>query len=378
MIERKLKILHFSIANTKSGVTQYILNQWKFIDRTKFFFDFVTFSKELDYAEELLAEGCKIHYVSVYAEKDEKLFCEEIRKIFEEGYDVVHLHTSNWSRFILEELAKEAGIPKIIIHSHSSDVHNTFGKTLEKAREIHSFMREQLNTDVATDFFACSNKAAEWLYGDSIPKEKVIIIKNAIDIDRFTFDEVKREQTRKELKIDKDFVIGHVGRFEYQKNHDFLIRFFLRVCKSVKDVKLILVGDGSLRNKIEMEVEEHGIKDRVIFLGKTNEVEKYYQAMDLFVLPSHFEGFCIAAIEAQTADLPCLISQNVDSETKIIEKCELLELDEELWYERTMRIYESKNIASRECKKEFFKQEGFDIRESVKSLEKLYLGINES
>lgn len=373
ILDKKVRILHFSVANTKGGITQYILNQWKFIDKMKFQFDFVTFSKQLDFEYDLVSEGCKVYYVSTYAEQDERLFCEEIGEIFSHGYDVVHLHTSNWSRFLLEDLAKEAGIPKIIIHAHNSDIHNTYGKTKEDARKLHFSMREKLNVDVATDFWACSESASEWLYGNSIPKHKIVLLKNAVDINRFTFEQTKREQIRRELQIENDFVIGQIGRFEHQKNHEFMIRVFAELCKKVKDVKLLLIGDGSLRQKIMQMVEEVGIEENVIFLGKRDDIEKYYQAIDLFVLPSFFEGLCIAAVEAQVADLPCLMSENVDLETKITEKCELLELEEQLWYTRILELYKTRKTSVRQNRKALFTGNGFDIRDAIKILEELYL-----
>lgn len=172
MENRKIRVLHFSIANTKSGVTQYIMNHWQFIDRSKFHFDFATFSKKLDDEESIIREGSRVYHIETYAEANEEKFCDEVSGILKNNYDIVHLHTSNWSSVLLERLAREAYIPKIIIHSHNSNVHNSYGKSREEAVEKHLWMREKLTEDLATDYWACSWKAAEWLYGDRIPKER--------------------------------------------------------------------------------------------------------------------------------------------------------------------------------------------------------------
>ncbi len=372
MENRKIRVLHFSIANTKSGVTQYIMNHWQFIDRSKFHFDFATFSKKLDDEESIIREGSRVYHIETYAEANEEKFCDEVSGILKNNYDIVHLHTSNWSSVLLERLAREAYIPKIIIHSHNSNVHNSYGKSREEAVEKHLWMREKLTEDLATDYWACSWKAAEWLYGDRIPKEKIAIMKNAIDADKFLFDQLFREQHRKAFGLDGSFVIGHIGRFEYQKNHEFLIKVFAGLKDEISNARLVLIGDGSLWRNMEEMIEEYDLEDQVLLCGKQAEIEKWYQAMDVFVLPSWFEGLPLSLIEAQTADLPCLVSEHVSKEVEISGHCHFLRLDEELWRLELKKIYR-KGKRERCNMKQIISRAGYDLESEIKVLEKMYL-----
>lgn len=171
---KKIRVLHFTIANTGGGITKFVLRLWKYIDRERFQFDFVTMSNYLDFAEELEAEGCKIFYLSTYAEDDREQFIKEVTEILDYGYDIVHLHTSWWRGFLLEDIACKKKVPKIIVHSHNTDVHIKENQSREDARKLHFKQRELLTEDKATDFIACSEDAAEWLYGDKISKIKYI------------------------------------------------------------------------------------------------------------------------------------------------------------------------------------------------------------
>ena len=280
---RKIKILHFTLANTGSGVTQFMLNLWEHIDRERFHFDFVTMSSYLDYAEELEKTGSRIYYVKTYAETDREGFEKEISTILDNGYDAVHLHTSWWRGFALEEIAKKKGVPRIIIHSHNSDVHIGENQSREEARKLHEEQRELLNDDMATDFLACSGKAADWLYGNNIAKERIQIIPNAVDTDAFIFNPSVRVKYRREMNLENSFVIGHVGRFAYQKNHEFLIDVFAEVVKLRSDARLLLVGIGALEDQIKEKVQKLGISEQVMFLGKRNDMNYLMQAMDLCV-----------------------------------------------------------------------------------------------
>lgn len=296
-IMSKIKVIHFTIANSGGGITKYILRLWKYIDRSKFQFDFVTMSKTLDFAEELEKEGCKVYYLSTYAEDDREQFELEVRKILKDGrYDVMYLHTSWWRGFVLEEIGKEVGIPKIIVHSHNTNVHIRENQSREAAINLHYQQREFLSEDIATDFLACSAEAADWLYGNKISREKIEIIPYAIELEEYQFNLQVREEYRKKLGIKDEFVIGHVGRFAFQKNHDFLIEVFKEIVKINDNVKLLLIGIGELEDTIKDKVNNLGLKDKVIFTGKREDINCLMQAMDLFAFPSRFEGFGIVLI----------------------------------------------------------------------------------
>lgn len=303
------KIIHFSLANTKSGITQYVLNNWNHIDKSKFQFDMVTFGGKLDFQNKVESEGCKVFYVKNRAEDNLEEFNHEILQIFSQGYDAVHLHTSYWKSFELEKLAKQAGISKIIVHSHNTAVFDDNAR--EEKEKQHYRMLEGLSPNIATDFWACSKVAAKWLYADKIPENRIILLKNAVDTDMFAYNEQQRKAYRKKLDWENKFIIGHVGRFSYQKNHEFLIKIFQQVTCVNKDVRLLLIGRGPLEPVIQSMIKKYGLEEKVYFAGAREDVNNWLQAMDLLCLPSRFEGFPIVAVEAQAAGVPLILSDAI-------------------------------------------------------------------
>ena len=371
-MDKKIKVLQFPIAASKGGITQYVLKNWKYIDKSRFQFDFATMSKELDFAAELEKEGCRVYYISCYAEENERRFIDEFREILRKGeYDIVHLHTKQWKSFNVEKLAREAGIKKIIVHSHSTGI-DTIDEDKRKAEILlHDKMKNELTEDIATDFWACSQKAAEFLFGNKIPKERIKIMNNAIELEQFRYNKMVREKTRKEFGIEDKFVVGHIGRFAYQKNHEFLIEMFAELCRKEKNAVLLLAGDGELRDAMQKKVADLGIKDRVIFAGYRSDVNKLLQAMDIFCFPSYFEGLGISLIEAQAADLPCLCSEAIPKETKILKRFWRLRLDKGIWVEK---IITSCGENAREGREKDMKECGYDIRVQIRNIEKEYRG----
>lgn len=364
----KKKIIHFSLANTKGGITQYILNNWKHIDKEKFQFDVVTFGGKLDFQEQLKAEGCKVFYVKSRAEDDLENFRSEISQIFLNSYDAVHLHTSYWKSFELEKLARQAGIPRIIVHSHNTAVFDDDGR--EEKEKQHYQLRDQLAIDIATDYWACSKAAAEWLYADKIPQEKIHIVHNAIDVSKFAFCGTKRREIRQWLGWEDNLVIGHVGRFSYQKNHIFLIEVFKEVVKKNEDARLVLIGKGPLEKEIKTLVERYNLTDKVYFVGVRDDVHCWLEAMDLFVLPSRFEGLPIVAIEAQASGVKCLVSDTITKETAVTDHISFLPLDKSTWIKEILS--EKINEKNRKQYAEQVMHAGYDINSYIKTLENMY------
>lgn len=369
---RKIHVLQFSITNSGSGVTQYVLNNWKYINHSVFQFDFVTFSPSLDFEEQLLAEGCQVFHVKNRAEDNLDEFRKEIRDILKNGYDVIHLHTSFWKSLYMEELAKEAQIPRIIIHAHNSGVFDDDNR--EKKERKHEFIKSQINTDIATDFWACSWKAADFLYGEQIPKDKIRIMNNAIDLDNFRYDKSIRNSYRKELGLENCFVIGHVGRFSYQKNHKFLIDMFNEVSKKKKDARLMLIGKGPLEDELKEQVKSYGIEKLVLFLGKREDVNMLYNAMDVFCLPSFFEGFPIVAVEAQANGLPCFISDCLDEAIRMDNQCVALGIENNMEWVSKIEHFDHQSFCRKNSNTKL--NHSYDIREQIIILQDAYLGRN--
>lgn len=368
---KKIKVLQMPIANAGGGITHYVLQNWRFIDRSRFHFDFVTMEKKLDFADELLSQGCSINYLSERPQANRELFTEEISKILDAGYDAIHLHTSEWTGYLVEEIAIEKRIPIIIVHSHNSGVTkaDADGK-YERILRDHYRLRDEFHEGLATHFFACSSRAADWLFGEQIPREKIQIMKNAIDVKQFDYEPSSRMRLRNTLGLDIYTVFGHVGRFVYQKNHEFLLRLFSKISKDIENARLLLVGDGILTDDMRRLARELGIDRKVLFLGRRNDVHELMQAMDAFLLPSHFEGLPIVLVEAQTSGLRCYVSRNVTTEVGLTDNIEFLPLDIGVWSNRIVSDFTEPQPRCGYAKE--VADAGYSIQKQILQLEAVY------
>jgi glycosyltransferase involved in cell wall biosynthesis len=368
---KKIKVLQFPVSDTKGGVTQYALQNWRFIDKSKFQFDFATRSKSLDFAEEILSQGCKIHNFTCSSEENEVQFIKEINNILNDNYDVIHLHTLFWKGTLVEKIAMQRGCPKVIIHAHNSMV-DVIDETKRKNYvKTHNYYRNLISLNDATNFCACSKDAANWLFGPQIPRERIQILNNAIDLHNYSFSPSIREITRHELNLDGYYVLGHIGRFEYLKNHDMLIDIFKEVYKIIPNARLMMVGGGVLEDTIRQKVIDYGLEKAVMFMGKRNDVPKLLQAMDLFLLPSRFEGLGLALVEAQAAGLKCITSKNTPSEVEITPNIIFAPESITEWVDHildTIKSYKRKNTDK------YILGAGYDLNTQIKVVEKLYAG----
>lgn len=369
----KIRILHFPIRNSNGGVTRNAMKYWKYIDHNKFQFGFATCSPKLDFEKDITKQGCEIHYISCYAEQNSEQFKRELREILLRGYDAIHINTNWWKSFCAEQVAKEIGIKLILVHARNSFVDVNDAVKREKEIAEHEKYKALFSEEIATHFMACSNEAADFLFGSQIPREKIKIFHNALDIDRYTYDKEKRESIRSKLNVEDKFIIGNVGRISYQKNHEFLIDIFYEVQKKVDNAVLILIGDGELKSKVREKVYEYGITDKVLFLGEKNNVEDYLQVMDIFVFPTRFEGLPNALVEAQASGLKCLCSTNVTKEVKLTDNVIFLDLEKEKWVDSILQYLDGYKRVKTD---EQIRAAGYDIRCEIKELEKIYLSVN--
>lgn len=368
----KRRILQFPLAAAKGGVTQYVLNLWKNIDRSVIQFDFVTFSRELDFEEELLREGCRVYHMSCYPEADEEQFRREFGEVLDYGYDAIELHTSYWKNTIMEEMARRYGIQKIILHAHSTGIAASLSdQQMDAAKKLHYKIRDGVNDDLADRFLACSWEAADWLYGSQIPRNQISIITNTIDTEKYKFNKERREQKRSELNLTDKYVIGHVGRLEKEKNHKFIVDIFSQVHARIPQAVLILVGDGSCKKEIEEQIAYLKIEKCVILAGKRDDISDYLQVMDFFVFPSLFEGFGLALLEAQCCGLYCIGSTNVPSDAFVTRYARQISLKKpESWI---YAIEEAAKGYIRESQHAVLKKKGYDVSDQIKLLEKIYM-----
>lgn len=284
-LDEKIIVAHIMGKWNGGGVESVVMNYYKNIDRNRIQFHFLCDEDSTDIPyEEIEKLGGKVIVIPPY----QKLFKyqKELYRIFKENnYKIIHSHINALSVFPLR-IAKKAGVPIRIAHSHSTSNKKEWKKNILK------MILRPFSKLYANNYFACTEYAGKWLFGKKVVERKELnVINNAIDLKKFEFNENIREDLRKELGIKEDtLIIGHVGRFMKQKNHEFLIDVFEKAIKQDDNIYLILVGQGPLEDKIKEMAKEKGIEDKILFLGQRNDVNKLYQAMDIFVLPSLYEG----------------------------------------------------------------------------------------
>lgn len=350
------------------GVEAVIMNYYRNIDRSKIQFDFICDSDSTNIPyEEIEKLGGRVILCPPY----QKFFKyqKELKKIFKKNkYKIVHSNINALSVFPLRA-AKKAKIPVRIAHSHSTSNKKEWKKNIVK-NVLRPFSKKY-----ATDYFACTEHAGRWLFGDkTFDKGLVTVINNGIDVEQYKFNKKTREEKRKELNLkDTDLVIGHIGRFMKQKNHEFLIDIFNELHKQNNNYKLMLIGQGPLENEIKQKVKDLGIEDSVMFLGQKSDANKYYQAMDVFLFPSLYEGLGMVMIEAQCSGLPCIASTEVPIIAKVSDKTYFIGLDQPIsdW---TSKVKEVIN-RDRKVDLELVRKTGYDIKTEANKLEKKYIDL---
>ncbi|NCA91672.1 glycosyltransferase family 1 protein, partial [bacterium] len=315
-----------SSLNQGSGVMGVVMNYYRNLDREKICYDFLCFSKaETSYKKEIEEMGGKVYFFTkptlnglLTAKKDLKnFFCEKGK-----DYSIIHIHEVLVVNILYPHI-KKCTNAKIIAHAHSTKFSDTVVKSLRNKMLC-------LGAAKKVDYcFACSEEAGKTFFGKKIVNNKKFrVITNAIDLKKYVFEENVRENYRKDLRIDNDaIVIGHVGRFSEEKNHLFLIELIEQLNKLSSRYKLLLVGDGALKKNIESTVSEKKLSESVIFTGNRKDVPKILNSMDIFVLPSLFEGVPVVAIEAFANGLPCILSDRITKALKINDNVKYLSID---------------------------------------------------
>lgn len=365
-MDEPIRVLHVLGALNRGGAEAFIMNVYRNIDRGKIQFDFVIHTKErCDYVDEIINMGGRIYYVPKYKGINHFDYINKWREFYKSHreYKVVHGHMRSTASIYLK-IAREFGITTIA-HSHSTS--SGFG--------IEAIVKNMMQIPIKyiSDYlFACSNDAGKWLFKKKINSSNFFVVKNGIDVNRYIFKNKIREKMRAEFKIDNDtFVIGHVGRFSYAKNHEFLINVFYEYNKLDTKCKLLLVGNGPEIDKIHEIVNRLKLADKVIFTGVRDDVPNVLQAMDFFVFPSRFEGLGIAAIEAQTSGLFCIVSDNIPNEVKVTNNVKFMALKRgaEEW---ANYIFKNKNYKRTNLIDSVI-EAGYNIKTTVDFLQDIYL-----
>ena len=348
------------------GVESVVMNYYKNIDRTKVQFDFLVESTSKIIDKEMIESmGGRVKIIPPYSNPFH--YMKSLKKLFkQEQYDIVHSNMNTLSVFTLRA-AKKAGIKVRIAHSHSHPVPNK----KEWKRTILKNLLTPFSKRYATHFFACSEAAARGLFGNKlVDKGDVAIINNAIDINRFKFDNLIRKKIRNEYRLTDKFVVGHIGRFAFAKNHDFLVDIFYEIQLINENSMLLLVGDGPLRESIIQKINKLSLKDKVLFIDTTSTPEYFYQCMDCFLLPSLYEGLPVVGVEAQVNGLKCYFSDVITKEVKISDNITFLSIKQNA--SKWAKIITDDFSTSKTVRREFLETEKFDIAYQSKKLVSLY------
>lgn len=363
-----IRILHMIGSLNIGGSQMMIMNLYRNIDREKIQFDFILdHPKQLYFAEEVETLGGKIFFMPEFTGINLQRVKKAWNNFFKEHpeYKILHSHVRSYASLYIP-IAKKHGL-KTIIHSHSTS--NGKGITSIVKRVMQYPLRYQ-----ADYLIACSNEAGQWLYGKkACLKDNYFFLPNAIDTTKYRYSEDIANKYRDEFGLVDKFVIGHVGRLHEVKNHMFLLAFFAEVSKRRSDAMLLLVGDGDLRSSIEAKIKELQIENRVILAGSRGDVAAIMSAMDVFVLPSLYEGLPVTVVEAQAAGLHCLISNCITEDVDISELVERLPInDTGAWIERILSMDVNRIDVMPKIK-----QAGFDVSETATKLTEFYETIGE-
>lgn len=308
-----MRILHVLVGLQRGGIETFLINIYKKIDKSKIQFDFlITDNRSSDYMNFIEKNGGRIYSYTSRRNGIIKNYKTALSFFInhKETYTIVHFHLSSLSNIAPIYAAKKAQIKNIIIHSHSS---NASGIILHKI--IH-FLNKKIIIYLADYFFSCSLNAASWMYPEKIiNSSKFSIINNGIDLEKFEFNLKSRKNIREKLNISDDvFLLGHIGRFSYPKNHSFLIDVFSELVKVVPRSILVLVGEGPDLNKVRDKIINLNLSNKVIICGVTDKVPQLLSSFDLLLMPSRYEGFPVVLVEAQASRLPCYISDVITRE----------------------------------------------------------------
>ena len=378
-MDKKIKVLEISLVSHNSGgVEKFLADVFRYVDHGRFQIDFLSpdGGSYTPYMNEIIAKGGNILDLNIDRINpiDKIRYNLKLYRFFKKhDYDIVHINSGAFL-FCLQvaAVAKMCGIKSVITHCHSNV---DYSKT--KSFIIHR-LKPTLE-DLSDKMAACSKVAAESIFTKtSVEDGKVVIIHNGIETEAIRFDEEKRTQVKQELDLNDSIVYGHVGRFAPEKNHRFLIDVFYEICKIQDSAKLLLVGEGDIKEDIVSMVKEKGLVDKVAFLGRRDDVKDILNAMDAFLMPSMWEGLPIAAIEAQANGLRVFCSSEVPAETGFTELFVQISLNKTAkeWAEIiTGNVVETDPVRRIEYA-DIAEEKGFNIRKTAKEVTALYESVN--
>lgn len=359
-----IRVLHILQRMEAAGVQTLLMSIYRKIDRNKVQFDFLVHYKTPQFFDDEVKKlGGKLYRLSFREDYDPIKYIIDLNKFFSEHneYKIIHGHMHSLGAVYLWA-AKKHNIPIRIAHSHTNS-------TQKDIKQIPKLIMNNLYAKYATHLFSCSEAAGKYMFGN----KKFTVINNAIDTSRFSANKEKRAAIRHELGIDDSFVIGCVGRFEIQKNQKFSVDIFEELLKKRPDSVLLFIGSGSMEQEIKELVSAKRLTNKVKFLGNRFDVDALYNAMDVFLFPSLFEGLGIVGVEAQSTGIPTVCTDTLPEEISVSPLIYRVSLSEtpEYWAEKIIEadrnLYKHKDMSS------YVQAANYDIIDLVKKLERYYL-----
>lgn len=346
----------------RGGAETFLMKVYRALDKSKYQMDFCV-NEQGVYDDEIRRMGGKIYVVSPKSKRPIKTFLT-IKNIVQGNKYSSVLRTSQQSLATLDLIAAKCGGAKKLIY-RSSNAGMTGGKMSRCINFLFSFLLKIVpNVKVAP-----STEAAKFVFGEKAVKNgEVTIMPNGLDYSLFKFDQTKRDKIRKELQLEDKFIVGHVGRFNKQKNHAFLLDVFCELHRKNDKAHLLLIGKGELENEIKEKITRLNLNDFVTIISPVSNVNEYYMAMDVLVFPSFFEGMPNVVIEAQATDLPCIVSDTITKEANITGKVSYMSIDESV--EKWVSCVKGTKKHLRNSNEEIFKKNKYDIKSNIAFYEK--------
>lgn len=367
----KIKVAHVAGGLTTGGVEAVIYNYFSNMPKEDYELYYITYDTPNEQVQKRFEEiGFHVYEV---CKKKENFFksCKQVLDIIKENdIQIMHSHMTLMC-FVTSILAKMCGVKVCIAHSH-------LAQDIKGIKKYVYALFKWLTKITAANWFACGQEAASYVYGKkALQNDKVVMMHNAIDTKKYSFSMERREETRQSLGIDANFCIGHVGRFTEQKNHMFLLEIMKEIVNLHDEARLFLFGEGPLDKEIRAKVAELELQNHVVFMGAVTDIERYYPAMDVFLLPSLYEGLAVSLVETQCNGLPIVTSDTVTKEIKLSDEYHVLSLEDHpaKWAEVVSR-YRYKNNAEwfkkREQAFELIDKHGYNIVIEAEKLDKFY------
>lgn len=368
-MKKPIRVLQYGMSDTLGGVETFLMNVYRHIDREKIQFDFLLphTVHDMPFADEAESMGAHI-YPTLYSQRESMVRAHDSMHIFFRQhageYAALHINATIMTHERLAKCAAQYGIPKRVFHSHNA----IFDECLSVPRKIMGEHARKTVLKYCTDFFACSSLAGRYMFRN----DHFRIIPNAIDTCKFQYNESVRREVRNELHLNSKKVIGFAGRLHEQKNPLFLIDVFNEVHKRWPETVLVICGDGPLREEISARIELYNLSESVYMLGVCTNVERLYQAFDVFLFPSRYEGLGIVLVEAQCSGLPCVTTQGrVPDEVNLTGKVTFLALNDspEKWAESVINCFDEPRMDGSAC----VAAKGYEIKNMVDDLTFFYL-----